>query len=181
MPSRLASPFDGHRVRITSKRALPEAASALARAFEEKVYSRQTLATPTLLRLRGTMTGTAVSLTAQPYVIPGLPARGLRLSFKGQLQNDADGSESAGWISAPIPRSAIGLLAGSILIIAVFAGLFQVLLLVWLGVMLVPMSVIWAVILRHNQRHALTTSGELVAFLSAVLDGDLAPSSGLAR
>lgn len=174
VPATFAAP-DPIAVSIHS--GMPRAAviERLERAVRERSYSKPGRNSPGFFRLGGSMTADDVTLTARPYVIPGLIAgRGaMSIELHGKVVASEDGSDIRGTINAPIGW-AIPMSLGIALILWVIFGIasngstWPNLTFVIFGGLLLCAA--WGWVIRHNQRRALRNVTELTRMLASIVE-----------
>ena len=165
---------DPIEIGVRSPRSADRALAALAHAASERRYSEPGVDVPSLLRLGGSVAGRAVSLTATPYLRPGV--RGWRrwgweVKVAGEMKDRADGSELTGAVTAPVPASLPLVLGGwlafvSLLMVAANHSIEIIAVVVAIAI---ATSVLWTVAARHNQRVALRRTDRLTELLESIL------------
>ena len=158
-----------------------EVIERLDQAIGAKTYSKPGRFSTGYFRLGGAVAGTGVvTLTARPYVWPGLVAGygASTIEFRGEVRSTDDGSEVRGIVTAPASRMILAFLA-VILGAWYFMGLISNgspwpnWIFMALGGLFLAVAWIWVV--RNNQRMALRNVGELTLMVETIIRGPSAP------
>lgn len=178
-PTVFAAP-DSMAVSVPSGLSRADVIERLELAVRERPYSKPDRDSPGFFRLGGTVTAEHVTLTARPYVTPGLIAGygAMTIELRGEVVPSDDGSEIRGTVSAPIKWTTPAFLALALVAWVAFgvAGNGSTwptwIFIVGGGLMV---SVAWAWIIRHNQRMALRNVGELTRMLGSIISDSAVP------
>lgn len=169
-------------VSIQSALSRDKVIERLAHAVDGRRYSHPGRYAPGYLRLGGSVATDHMTLTARPYVIPGLVAGygAMTIELRGEVVDSADGSEVRGTVTAPVRWTTLAFAAVAWIVWVAFGitGNGRTWL-VWAIVVLgsVFVSAAWAWIIRRNQRMALRNVDELTRMLRSIT-ADPAPEPG---
>lgn len=172
-PTVFAAP-DPIAVTVRSGLSGVEVIERLKRAVRERPYSKPDRNSPGFFRLGGDVSPEHVTLTARPYVTPGLIAGfgAMTIELRGEVVRSDDGSEIRGTVSAPIKWTTPAFLALALIAWVAFgiAGNGSTLP-TWTFIVVggLMVSAAWAWIIRHNQRMALRNVGELTRMLESIV------------
>jgi hypothetical protein len=172
---RLAAP-DPVAVSIHSDLAPVEVFERLGRAIERRTYSTPGRYSPGSFRLGGSVAGDRMTLTARPYVTPGLIAGygAMTIELAGNVVPAPEGSEIVGTVTAPLRWTKWATFATFVALawpIVGFGGnrtLWEAWAPLLIGALI--LSPVWLLILRHNQRMALANVVELTRMIETVLE-----------
>lgn len=178
-PTVFAAP-DQMAVSVPSGLSRADVIERLELAVRERPYSKPDRDSRGFFRLGGTVTGEHVTLTARPYVTPGLIAGygAMTIELRGEVVRSDYGSEIRGTVSAPIKWTtpvflALALVAWVVFGIAGNGSTWPTWTFIVVGGLMV--SAAWAWIIRHNQRMALRNVGELTGMLRSIVSEPAAP------
>ena len=90
-------------IEVTTPLSAEAAVAAIAGALLEERYWDPKRSESPFLRLAGSQVGLDVDLSAVPYVLPGVRARGLRLTIRGKLEPSGSGCLLTAAVSTPDP------------------------------------------------------------------------------
>ena len=107
-PSRFAAP-DPVAVSIDSDLPRDEALKQLSQAVAERRYSSPGRNSRGFFRLGGVVAPDGMTITARPYLIPGVIAGGaaMTIELRAEVVDTAAGSRLTGVVSAPVPQTTI--------------------------------------------------------------------------
>jgi hypothetical protein len=184
VPTAFVAP-DPVAVSVHSGLSRSQVIERLEQAVRERPYSRPDRYSPGFFRLGGVVTSDRLTLTARPYVTPGLIAGygAMTIEFSGEVLSSDDGSEIRGMVTAPIEWTSPALLALSLVAWVAFGvagngSMLPTWIFVAAGALM--LSVAWAWMIRHNQRMALRNVGELTRMLGSIASAPRTPSPATA-
>jgi hypothetical protein len=146
----------------------------LAQAVDERRYSIPGRNSSGFLRLGGSVAAGRVSLTARPYLIPGVIAGSgaMTIELRGEVIQAEEGSEIRGTVTAPVRQTtlvflAFGLIAWAAFGIASNGSRLPTWIFIMLGGVCIGATWVWTI--RHNQRTALRHVDELTRLLGSIV------------
>jgi hypothetical protein len=160
-------------ISIGSYRPVDRAIRVLSNAAATRRLSDRGIDYPRYLRLSGRIDGSDVVLTATPYVTTDQASfRDFDLTVTARVRPRLDGSELSGTASSPVPSKMPWFLGGWSVIVAVLfivgtPSLWGLLTMTLMGALV---ACLWTVIIRHNQRTALSHIARFEEMLIAILN-----------